>query len=544
MDLSPSKNAIFPGLTYQHVASYSFNGEKNFGQAGPMIDYTLDTNGLRIRSWQAMLESDKAQIGIGRLLKWVIGTGLKPQCEPSVSVLEQYGIKLDKKKYAKQVEELWNLWRRSKSCDYSGMKNMNQIDLESEKNSMVGGDVLIIIRYIKGQQKIQLIDGAHVQSPYYGSEFFPKALANGNTIIDGVEINSRREHIAYYVRTYALNADISNIFEYKFERIEARGKDGLLRAWFHYGNEFRINNVRGMSIYAACLEKLKQMEEYSGATLSQAKEAAKVSYQVEHELNASGKAPFATAAVEGFSSGIGMNGNNRLPITDDGITMGKVMQITNIGTAYNNNPGSKISMLKNENPLYFKEFMETHTNEFCAVIDIPPNVFWGLYTNSFSASRASIVDLIHTLANKREHHYVGHKKPIFDFWLHTEILKGNIQAPGYIMAFNDGNEMVLEAYRSVRFVGKNPGHIDPEKEANAVRVMLGPAMANMPLIDGENAAEVLGTGDITEIIEQSAIERDMTEKLGLKPAPIEQKVVNDSTITKKGGKKKPKPPVK
>ena len=61
-----------------NVQTHSFDGEKNLGESGPLIEYRLAYNDLRTRSWAAMLTSDKAQIGVNRLLTWVIGKGLKP----------------------------------------------------------------------------------------------------------------------------------------------------------------------------------------------------------------------------------------------------------------------------------------------------------------------------------------------------------------------------------------------------------------------------------------------------------------------------------
>lgn len=525
---APTNNWDFP--VYNNTRIQSFDGEKNFGEGGPLTEYRLEYNDLRTRSWAAMLTSDKAQIGVYRLLTWVIGKGLKPQCEPVTSVLEDNGIKLDKKKFSKSVENRFNLFRRDKCVDWHGQKTLNELEWEAEKNAMVGGDVLVILRYIKGEIKIQLIDGANVQSPLFGSEWFPQALANGNTIVDGVELNGRREHVAYYVRTYAITNDINDLFAWKYDRVEAKGKKtGLTMAYLYYGLEYRINNVRGMPIISACIEKLKQMEEYSTATLNQAKEAARVNYQVEHELNASGAAPWANGAVNAVNIGGSTDPSKKLGVTTDGKPIGNPIVITGIGDAYNMNPGSKISMLENKNPLYFKEFMDYHSNDFFAVISIPPNVAMGIYNDSHSASRAAIMDWANTLGIKRDHSTTGFKQPIVNLWMYVNIYENKIQAPGYILAMAQGNNEVIQAYQQIRFVGKNPPHIDPEKEAKAARVILGTAFDHVPLNDAESVCEELGTGNFIENAEQAATELELTNSLGIKPLPIEQKVVDQSS---------------
>lgn len=59
--------------TATHLMTYSYSGEKNLGEIGPAIDYRLDYELLRIRSWQSQLESDVCKTIIKRFGVWVIG---------------------------------------------------------------------------------------------------------------------------------------------------------------------------------------------------------------------------------------------------------------------------------------------------------------------------------------------------------------------------------------------------------------------------------------------------------------------------------------
>lgn len=513
-------------LTYTNVQTISFNGEKNPGAAGPMIDYKPQYFELRVRSWQAMLESDIAQIGMNKLITWVIGKGLKLQSEPVKYVLDEEGIKFDKSKFTKSFESRFHLWKKSKTVDYSCLKNLDELCTEAERNAVIGGDVLVVLRVIKGELKIQLIDGQNVQSPYYGSEWFPQNLPNGHSLIDGVEINDKREHVAYWVKVYAVDAKFDNLYKYKFERIPAKGsKTNTTMAYLYYGSQYRINNVRGIPLIAACFEKLNNLDLYSAATLKQAQEAAKVDYQVVHDKDSSPATPWAGAAALGQNVFNNENTNSKLPVTDDGVTLGKTTHITGIGTAWNNSPGSKVETLENKNPLYFKDFYETHTDIFFAVLQIPPNVAMGKYNDSFSASRAAIKDWEHVLMVKRENHYNGFLKPIVSLFLDLQVLQNKIQAPGYVTARAQGNTIVIDCYKNCRFVGANVPHIDPLKEVNAARELLGKAFEYVPLNDVESVTESLGCGDSSENIEQGAAELTIAEGLGLKARPIEQAVV-------------------
>lgn len=106
-------------------------------------------------------------------------------------------------------------------------------------------------------------------------------------------------------------------------------------------------------------------------------------------------------------------------------------------------------------------------------------------------------------------------QPIFNLFLHLEILKNKISAPGYLIALNDSNTMVLDSYRTARFVGPSVPHIDPLKEVKAEREKIGPAGARIPLTTIEAATEALNGGDSDQNMEQFLNELDFAKSLGL-----------------------------
>lgn len=528
----PSASATFRYL--DHVA-VPFDGEKDQGMAGPKINYLPEHYSLNTRAWQALLESDVAAIAIYRKINWVIGRGLKLQAEPIIDIIEEEGVKFNKKKFTKQFERRFNVLRRQTSWDYAGKKNLNQLSREAFKNAMLGGDVLVVLRVKKDRIKIQLIDGYDVQSPYYGSEWYPKELPDGHLLIDGVEIDNQRQPVAYWVKVWALDATLQNFnSSYKFERVEAKAKNGAVMAYLYYGNTHRINNVRGLPVLAACHQKLNNMSQYSDATLKQANASAKVDYVQENELGSSGTAVWAKQAVQSMNGTL-ENGPN--PVTDDGVEKNNRVIPAHFGLLYNVEPGGKIKVLENKNPLYFKEFMSTHSDIFFAVIGIPPNVAMAKYDDSFSASRMATGDWQNQLLNDREDHYVGFFKPIIDMWLELQIIYGRVSAPGYMAAKKGNDEALLASYQNVRLLGANVPAVDSLKEAEAARIVLGDAAAHIPLNDVHSVTEQLGNGDSFENIERFGEELKTVKAAGIEqPAIIQQ-------VNKQGAKKPgtPKP---
>ncbi len=499
---------------YSHLMSVSFSGEKNLGEMGPAIDYRLDYDLLRIRSWQSQAESDVCKTIIRRFGIWVVGRGLKLQCEPEDKVLLEEGITIDRQKFSDLVESRFNLFKKSKSSDYAEMKNIDKLAFVAHKNAIIGGDVLVVQRFDGKRQSIQLIDGCHVQSPQYGSEWFPTQLANGSSIINGIEIDEKGKHIAYYVRIYSPNKTFL-----RYDRIEARSKKtGLLMAWLVYGSEHRLNNVRGLPLLAACLETAKKMERYKEAVLGSAEEVAKIVYQVVHQAYSDGSNPLGDRLAQ--ASGFELD---KAEMTRDaaGEKVASSVAASTNKQAINMPIGSEIKSVTSDSPLLFRDFYEVNTELLCATVGIPPNVAMSKYNDSFSASRAAIKDWEHTLNIEREDFAFQFYEPIYAFWFELQTLQNKVQAPGYLIAKLNENTMVLDAYKKTRWVGSQVPHIDPVKEVNAERLKLGVTSAAIPLTTVEAATEALNGGESSANMEQFSKELGKSKSLGIEvPQPV------------------------
>jgi capsid protein len=389
-------------------------------------------------------------------------------------------------------------------CDYSGMENLNLIGQTAFKTSKIGGDTLVVLRVVKGVVKVQLIDGCHIESPLYGTEEYPQVLENGNTISCGIERKPNGEVVAYYIRKE----------DYSYERIPAKNSLGFKVAYLVYGAKYRIDNVRGIPVMSTVLESLKKLERYKEATLGSAEEGAKIAYQIVHDLNASGENPLATQLSRAFDA----DAVEDLPVDRNGQQLANTVAATTNKSAFNMPTGSEIKQLEaNKRELYFKDFYGVNIDIMCAAIGIPPNVAMSIYNDSFSASRAALKDWEHTIKVNREDFTFQFYQPIFDLWLHVEVLKNKVQAPGYLDAFNSNNEITLSAYRICRFTGAIPGHIDPLKEVNAVRAALGGQGANIPLMTVEMAIEQLNGASSDDVAEQFSEELQYNKELGIEP---------------------------
>jgi len=499
-----------PMASYVHGGfSYVYNGEKNLGEAGPIKKYMLGYESLRLRSWQAFLDSEIAQTVIGRYCTWMIGPGLKLQAEPSEYLLGKYGISIKNQDFSEHVEALFTQYSNSKRADYCKMRTLNRLAKTVYKNAIVGGDVLVVLRFDGKNVTSQLIDGAHIKSPLYGTDELPYRLNNGNTIRHGVECDASGMHVAYHVKEAG--------FPNQFKRIPARStQNGLQIAFLVYGLEYRLDNVRGIPLISAVMETVAKLDRYKEATVASAEEISKIVYTIEHQQYSTGESPLTKQLAAAFSD----SDSDQLPETLSGEQLANKVASTTNKQTYNMPVGSSLKQLENKNQIYFKDFYTVNIDLVCATMQIPPDVAMSKYGESYSASRAAIKDWEHTLNVNRKDFSEQFYNPVYEFWLDVQILMNKVQAPGYINARAKKDDDILECYRTARFVGPSVPFIDPVKEVEAARRRLGDLGASIPLSTVEQECETLNTGDSDANIKQFILEyQGFTGEMGLEVPP-------------------------
>lgn len=511
-DSTPKVNAYYASNSgrYTPIFAFSYNGEKNLGEIGPIRDYSLDYEALRLRSWQSFLESEISQTILGKFTTWVIGSGLKLQAEPVNVVLTSEKITPPGEDFNELVEARFSVYAKCESSDYSGMQNLHLKAEEAFLNAIIGGDVLVILRLIKGQLKVQLVDGCHVQSPMISKagDYFNQAKEKGNTIKNGIEFSASGEHVAYFVRQAG---------SYEYERIEAKGKAyGLTMAFLVYGSRFRLDNHRGMPLISRVLETLKKLERYKEATVGSAEERQKIAYAIVHKEFSNGEGIFTNMAAKAYDLD---NSTNQIPVDVAGAALADKVAATTNKMAYNMPVGSELKLLESKNELFFKDFYTVNIGLVCAALGIPPEVALSKYDSNFSASRAALKDWEHTINVNRAKFSFQFYQKIYNAWLEVEILKNKIQAPGFLLAKAKMEHIVIDAYRNARFIGANVPHIDPLKEVMAERLKLGDTGASIPLTTAEKATEALNGGESDSNIAQYAKELEQTKKLKIVVTP-------------------------
>lgn len=495
-----SANYDYSGYSTGRVWSLAFDGEKNDSELGPAINYRPDYQMLRIRSWQSYLESDITKTVIDRFVKWTIGKGLKLQTSPNKRVLISEGFNesdLEGLKAAfATVEARYEVFASSTMSSWNELQTLHKIESVAYRNARVGGDVLVVLRYVKKQVSIQLIDGQNVQ---YSSNI----AKNGNRVIQGVEVDDRGRHVAFYVRTKKL----------KYQRISASPKGSRpSMAFMYYSDKLRCDSVRGMPLIASVLETLKKLDRYKEATVGSAEERAKVPYQIVHGINSTGENVFTNKRL---ANAVEDSNENDLPSDSDGKAMARTVAVSTQKQVFNMPNDSKLESLESKSELYFKDFYDTNFNSVCAAIGMPPNVAKMIYDDNFSASRAALKDWENTLKVDRTDVSDQFNSKVYQFWLWTEVMDGKTNITGLLNAYLDRNVMAIAAFVSSRWIGSQVPHIDPLKEAKAEREKLGELGKNLPLTTLLEALENLGAGEVDETLSRFKEELEQMKELGL-----------------------------
>lgn len=474
-----------------------FDGEKTPYELGNPFDLYLDYVTLRARAWEAYIKSPPIQNLIQKYCLWVMGAGLKIQLNPISQFIDLSEDQL--KDVSSKIETKYRLYSGMKMSTYSNMQNLHELGIEAIKNAKLQGDVLNLLRFDGKKVTHELIDGVWVNTPI-DKLYENEAKARGNKIIEGVEINDRNEHIAFYVQKPG----------FKWERIPAYGeKTGRLQAWLMIGTKYKLNKPRGMSFLSAVLETDAKLNRYQDATLGSAEENAKIPYTIEHNQFSDGENPMIKQLAQSFGKNKGEAPETKSWADAENIAS-KVAQTTSKST-YNMPIGSTLRRNGFTSDSKFAEFFGINEDIIYKTLGMPPEVANDKFSGSYSSSRAALKSFEYKLNVERalicKNQFY---KPNFDYWLDHEVLMNKIDIPQYLEAIVRKDELTKEAYRNCRFIGATVPHIDPVKEVNAERLKLGKSFDFTPLSTAEQSCELLNTGDFDQIIKKTIDEKEIS----------------------------------
>ena len=487
--------AIYPAGTFW---GDTFDGEQEIGAFNYSgYVYDVDYYELARRAYTLVTINEFTKIMVLRLTEFVVGTGLRLHPTPLKGLLKRmFGIDLPEN-FAKNIQELWSLVESDKNISITKDQNIHALARSVFFNGIIAGDVLIVKRVKNGFLEYQIINGLAVESSKSQS-------ANGNKIIDGVEIDKDEKPLGYYIQGK----------DGKETYIKARDSKGRLTAWLVPCGIKRLNATRSYSILGAIMQKLNKIGQYSNSEVMAAETNAKFAAWVEQDKESSGVNPIkAIPSVARMLENQGISGSTENQGDTAGVERFKssLKRIAS-GLFIHMPKGQKLNSFDTKRPnVNYTAFVDGSMKYNCASVGVPFEVALMQFSNNFSASRAALKMFEVILQNNRQFTIIDNfYQPVYEQHFELECLKGNIQAPKYLELKND--EGYLDnAYTKARFVGIKIPHIDEVKEVNAVLSKLKGGLTTF-----EQALADLGiTSDFDSIIERRKIEEEKIKKAGL-----------------------------
>jgi lambda family phage portal protein len=479
------------GASHKKKAFKAFRAESSSAQK----DIDENNGTLRQRARMLYMAAPVATSAIKTNRTNVIGCGLK--LKSSIDA-ERLGISRESADaWQKKTEAEFNLWAgRKNACDATGVNDFYAMQQVALMSWLMNGDVFGLIERKKPTPlcpyslRIHLIEADRCSTPvsYSGSYFFSTEgkAQNGNRIYDGVEIDADGMIEAYHFRSTYPDVIAKN--ETEWIRVEAYAKKTGNPNVLHVMDAERVEQYRGVSYLAQIIEPILQMRRYT-----------------EGELMAALVQSFFSAFIKTTANPDEnpmnpVNGSEVEPSSPDDYELGPgTINVLKVGEDVDfGNPNRPTSG--------FGNFIRSMCEQCGGALEIPADLLLKSFNNSYSASRAALLEAWKAFRMRREWFSSDFCKPVYEIWLAEAIALGRIRAPGF---FSD--PLIRAAWSNSEWIGPSQGQLDPVKEITAeilanqygystheqstIRLNGGQWEANINRLKQENEllAEALGT---------------------------------------------------
>lgn len=428
-----------------------FTGEKFLGGFGVTNIYQTDYWTLRKRSAQLFKENLYAKGLLRRLVTNEINTGLTPESLPDERVLGVPSSELSP--WTELVESRFELWGKAPFvCDYLQESTFGEIQQIARLEALIEGDVLAVIRQSPRTKvpSLQLINGSRIQTPMEQ----PRA---GNTIKHGVERDSVGRVVAYWVQQD----------DFTSKRLPAYGeKSGRRIAWLVFGTERRIDDVRGEPLLSVVLQSLKEIDRYRDSAQRKAVINSILAMFIKKTQDKPGTLPIQGSAVRRSSVSVGDAQNPQRKFNMTSHIPGVVMEELQTGE-------EPVGFHSQGTDVNFPVFEAAIINAIAWANEVPPEILTLAFSNNYSASQAAINEFKIYLNKFWTKWGENFCTPIYIEWLVSEALLGNIQARGFLDAWNDASKYdIFGAWTRVDWYGSIKPSTDTLKQARGAQVMV------------------------------------------------------------------------
>lgn len=377
----PSLSSTVGIIDSSYPYDFSFNGVKTAGLMGQSYSITVDRESLIQRSETIYFLNIYAQTLLSRLITIEINTGLKVQPTPKADLLGKK--REDLSSWVKQVGGIFALWSEQiETIDFEKQIDFGELQRKIRIESLVYGDCLVVnIPDANGYPQIKIINAKNIKDPPINISSYK--TSSGKKIIDGVELDNKNRHLAYWVVDDEEN----------YKRIAVRNRTtGRFQAKMVYCSDKRVG-TRGYPILSSLLQDLHQLDQFKEATLLKKQIEASIVASIETKSELAASTGLALDRVTDLGTGKTEDYTKPFSAMEKGILLDKMAPDTTIKEF-----GQK------EEDLSFQQFEEAIFNTLSAALNLGPETARIIFSSNYSASQA---------ANVLVEHYVDEFKQNF-----------------------------------------------------------------------------------------------------------------------------------
>ena len=377
-----------------------------------------------------------------------VGSGLVPK--PKIN----YGLLGIEKEAAEElqtkIKNEFALWAESTLCDASDQNNFYELQQIAFLDWLKNGEEFALIRYdeelpyMPYRLRIKLVeaDRVCVEESFGEYDGCDRQLKNGNTVMNGIEIDPGGKVVAYHICSVHPGEYTAKKLEWT--RVEKRGKKTGNPNVLHIFNAERAEQYRGVPFLAPVIETIKQLSRYTEAEIMAAVLNAMLAIFI------TSKSGEEVGGYEGVVEGEDRRG-------------GEGKAEIGAGTLTYLGEGEDVKPVESKHPSgNYDAFVRAMSMQIGAALEIAPEILLKKFGQNFSASKGALNETWKAYSMRRKWFVNDFCQEVYGLWFAEAVSKGRIDAPGF---FED--PIIRKAYTRATWNGPAQGNLDPVKEVSA-----------------------------------------------------------------------------
>jgi len=447
----------------------------------PNEDFLYQAETIRGRSRDLTRNSAIAAGASNTATTNVVGTGMRLH-----SRIDSTFLGITEEAAQGKQREMERIWKWVKdSLDFEGDVSMMDLQQMAFRGVFESGDVLVVRRRDSRPGnlvplKVQLVEADRISNP--------NNTMDTDRITGGVECDARGVTRAYHVADrHPGQILLDRAGDARWYRIVKTGRNGvpLSRLLF---DKRRPGQRRGVPALAPVVEPLKQISRLTDYELTASVVSSLFTVFVKTEQPQTGGLPSAPEGSEEIPTKTG----------DIFLNPGGVVDLLpgeDITTASPNRPNNA-----------YDPFFRSIVQQIGMALEIPYEILMHVYGQSYSASRAALLDAWRFFRGRRTWLSQNFLQMVYEWVMIDAVIAGLIDLPGFLV-----DDMKKMAWLGSTWVGDAPGAINEKDSAQAAVIRVDGGFTTR----SEETAAMTGRDWDSEVQPQREAEKARLENSGM-----------------------------